>query len=305
MFGWRATFWMNVPVCFVSLLATMTFVPETRGIVPRSLDPVGQILVMAFLGGTVGVLIKGPGRGWNSPPVLSMLVLAMLALIAFVAVERRIADPVINLRFFPSAPFSATVIIAILVSTAQGSFLFLFSLLLQGPFAYAPLATGALLLPLAVVLALCSAFAGRIVTRQGTRRTLVTGGICVLVSSLLLIFLRDDTRTWYFVVVLMVAGAGFGFINPAISSTVVEGLPPSQSGAASGIAGASRQVGVALGVALAASVARADDAGLLQASHTVFALVAGLGLGIIVLGLVSTSAWAIRTRRRLADFFNE
>lgn len=142
-------------------------------------------------------------------------------------------------------------IVAIMVSTAQGAFLLLFSLLLQGPFAYTPLETGTLLLPLAVSLAPCSIFAGRIVTRRGARPTLVTGGICVLMAGLLLTFLRADARKWYFVVILVIAGAGLGFVTPAISSTVVEGLPQSQSGAASGIAGTSGQVGVALGVALA------------------------------------------------------
>lgn len=260
---------------------------------------------MAFLGGTVGALIEGPERGWDSPLVLGLMVLAMLGLIAFIAVERRVTDPVVDIRFFGSAPFSAAVIIAVAVSTAQGSFLFLFSLLLQGPFGYTPLGTGALLLPLAVALAVSSPLAGRLIASRGTRPALVTGGACVAASSLLLTFLRADASTWYFVVVLMIAGAGLGFINPPISTTAVEGLPPSQSGAASGIAGASRQVGVALGVALAGSVARADDMSLLQASHGMFALVTGLGVGIVLLGIVSTSAWAHETRRRLAGLFDE
>ena len=304
-FGWEATFWMNVPVCTAALVATVVFVPESRAARPRRLDPAGQLLIMAFLGGTVGALIEGPERGWDSPLVLGLMVLAMLGLIAFIAVERRVTDPVVDIRFFGSAPFSAAVIIAVAVSTAQGNFLFLFSLLLQGPFGYTPLGTGALLLPLAVALAVSSPLAGRLIANRGTRPALVTGGACVAASSLLLIFLRTDASTWYFVVVLMIAGAGLGFINPPISTTAVEGLPPSQSGAASGIAGASRQVGVALGVALAGSVARADNMSLLQASHGMFALVTGLGVGIVLLGIVSTSAWAHETRRRLADLFNE
>ena len=122
-FGWEATFWMNVPVCTAALVATVVFVPESRAARPRRLDPAGQLLIMAFLGGTVGALIEGPERGWDSPLVLGLMVLAMLGLIAFIAVERRVTDPVVDIRFFGSAPFSAAVIIAVAVSTAQGCLL--------------------------------------------------------------------------------------------------------------------------------------------------------------------------------------
>lgn len=303
-FGWEASFWLNVPVCVAAIVATALFVPESRAPRPRRLDPAGQLLMMAFLAGVVGALIEGPEVGWSSPPVLALAGAAAAGLAAFVVVERRSAEPMVDIRFFGSAPFSASMLIAVAVFTVQGAFLFLMSLLLQGPLGYSASATGALLVPMAVVLALSSPFSGRLVGRRGTRPSLVIGGAGVSLAGLMLALLPADARMWYLLAVFMVLGVGLGFVNPPITTTAVAGLPLSQAGAASGMAAASRQVGVALGVAVAGSVAGVDDARLVAASRPVFWLAVALGLVVVVLGVISTTEWARGTRRRLDALFS-
>ena len=298
-FGWEANFWLSVPVCLTALAGTALFVPESRAARPRRLDPAGQLLMMALLAGTVGALIEGPDNGWSSAPVLAAAALAAVALALFVVVERRVAEPLIDLRFFRSAPFSSSVLIAVAVFTVQGGFLFLVSLLLQGPLGYSALMTGVLILPMAAVLALSSPTSGRLVGRRGTRPSLVIGGAAISVTGVMLALLDGGTPAWYLIAAFMVLGLGLGFVNPPITTTAVAGLPLSQAGAASGIASASRQVGVALGVAVAGLVAGADDARLISASRPVFWLASVLGLVVVALGVVSTSAWARDTRRRL------
>ena len=302
-FGWEANFWLSVPVCLAALAGTALFVPESRAARPRRFDPVGQLLMMALLAGTVGALIEGPDNGWSSAPVLAAAALAAVALALFVVVERRVAQPLIDLRFFRSAPFSSSVLIAVAVFTVQGGFLFLISLLLQGPFGYSALMTGALILPMAVVLALSSPTSGRLVGRRGTRPSLVIGGAAIAVTGVMLALIRGGTPAWYLIAAFMVLGLGLGFVNPPITTTAVAGLPLSQAGAASGIASAARQVGVARGVAAAGLVAGADDARRISASRPVFWLAAVLGLVVVALGVVSTSAWARGTRRRLDTLF--
>ena len=286
-------------MCLAALAGTALFVPESRAARPRRLDPAGQLLMMVLLAGTVGALIEGPDSGWSSAPVLAAAGLAAAALALFVVVERRVAEPLIDLRFFRSAPFSSSVLIAVAVFTVQGGFLFLVSLLLQGPLGYSALMTGVLILPMAAVLALSSPTSGRLVGRRGTRPSLVIGGAAISVTGVMLALLDGGTPTWYLIAAFMVLGLGLGFVNPPITTTAVAGLPLSQAGAASGIASASRQVGVALGVAVAGLVAGADDARLISASRPVFWLAAVLGLAVVALGVVSTSAWARGTRRRL------
>ena len=154
-----------------------------------------------------------------------------------------------------------------------------------------------------MVLALSSPTSGRLVGRRGTRPSLVIGGAAIAVTGVMLALISSGTPAWYLIAAFMVLGLGLGFVNPPITTTAVAGLPLSQAGAASGIASASRQVGVALGVAAAGLVAGADDARLISASRPVFWLAAVLGLVVVALGVVSTSAWARGTRRRLDALF--
>ena len=92
-------FWLNVPVCVAAIVATALFVPESRAPRPRRLDPAGQLLMMVFLAGVVGALIEGPEIGWSSPPVLVLAGAAAAGLAAFVVVERRSAEPMVDIRF--------------------------------------------------------------------------------------------------------------------------------------------------------------------------------------------------------------
>ena len=95
------------------------------------------------------------------------------------------------------------------------------SLLLQGPLGYSASVTGALLVPMAVVLALSSPFSGRLVGRRGTRPSLVIGGAGVSLAGLMLALLSADARMLYLLAVFMVLGVGLGFVNPPITTTTV------------------------------------------------------------------------------------
>ena len=104
------------------------------------------------------------------------------------------------------------------------------------------------------------------------------------------------------VVVYVVFGIGFGFVNPPISTTAVSGMPPAQSGVAASIASTCRQVGATLGVAVLGSmVAGRDAAGFITASHGGWAVVCGCGLAVLLLGLASTSGWARATAQRTRE----
>ena len=118
--GWAANFWLNVPVCLVAAIGAVLFVPESRAARPRRFDPAGQILMLGLLAGAVGALIEGPEAGWSSSLVLTLAVLAVVCLALFTVVERRVAEPLVDLRFFRSAAFSSSVLIAVMVFTVQG-----------------------------------------------------------------------------------------------------------------------------------------------------------------------------------------
>ena len=73
MSGWRAVFWINLPICAAAIILTAIFVPESRSATMRDVDPIGQALGVAFLFGVVFVMIQGPEIGWSALPTLVIL----------------------------------------------------------------------------------------------------------------------------------------------------------------------------------------------------------------------------------------
>jgi len=148
--GWRAVFWINLPICAAAILLTAIYVPESKSATMRDVDPVGQALGMAFLFGVVYVLIEAPGIGWANARVIVVAAVAILAFFAFLRYESRRHDPFIDLRFFRSIPFASATLIAVCAFAAWGAFLFMMSLYLQGERGFSALHTGLIYLPVAV-----------------------------------------------------------------------------------------------------------------------------------------------------------
>jgi len=302
--GWRAVFWINLPICAVAILLAAIFVPESRSTSMRSVDPVGQALAVTFLFGMVFVLIEGPARGWGEPDVVAVSVIAALAFVAFLRYEARRADPFIDLRFFRSIPFSSATIIAVSAFAAWGAFLFMMSLYLQGQRGFSALDTGLIYLPLAFGALIFAPLSGRLVGRFGARPSLLTAGTLMTAATLMLTQLSADTPVWQLLVVFAVFGIGFSMVNAPITNEAVSGMPSDRAGAASGIASASRQVGVSVGVALCGSVAGAALADptidFARTARPLWLIFAGVGVLIFALGFYSTSPRGLRSAERLA-----
>ena len=303
--GWRSIFWVNVPVTLAAIVLTARFVPESRSDRPRRIDPVGQVLVIALLGGVTFGIIETPVRGAGSPEVLGAFALALVALLVLVPVELRRREPLLDPRFFRSVSFSAATVIAVAVFAALAGFLFLNALYLQGVRGYSALHAGLLTLPMAAGVALLPPLSGRIVGTRGPRIPLVVGGIGIATGGVLLTSLADATPIALLLVAYAVFGIGSGMVNAPITNATVSGMPPSQAGVAAAVASTSRQVGSALGVAVLGAIVTAGTTGagavgLAAASHTAWWVVTGCGLGVVVLGFVCTSTWGRRTDERAA-----
>lgn len=303
--GWRAVFWINLPICLIAIVLTAILVPESRSPIMRTLDPVGQALAMIALGGAVYGLIEGPGHGWGSPRTAIVFAVAAAAFVGFLLWERRHDDPFIDLRFFGSVPFASATVIAICAFANWGGFLFLMSLYLQEDRGFSAVGTGAMLVPPAIAVLICSPLSGRAVGRWGTRPSLVIAGIALLISSSMMLFIDDATPVPLLAFMFFIFGLGFGMINAPITNSAVAGMPRHRAGAASAVASTSRQIGVSLGVALAGSVTG------LAAAHTaidfssamtaMWWIVIAFSAAILVLGIVSTTPWALRTAQTVSD----
>nr|WP_144761632.1 MFS transporter [Curtobacterium sp. 9128] len=303
--GWRAIFWINVPIGIAAIVLTFLFVPESRAPRPRRLDPLGQGLVIVLLAALVGGLIEGPRLGWSSRGALGLFVVAAAALVVLVVVERRTAEPLIDVRFFRSIPFSSAVLTAIAAFGANGAFLFLSALYLQEVRGMSPFQAGLWTLPAALATMLTSPISGRLVGSFGTRVPLVIAGIGIGGAGAVLTTIDAHTPMGVLVVAFVLFGLGFGMVNAPITNTAVSGMPRAQSGSAAAVASTSRQTGVSLGVALAGTVTGASavasvGAGFAVATHAMWWIVVGIGAGIVVVGFVSSSVAARRSVSRIA-----
>ncbi|GAA0573770.1 MFS transporter [Kribbella sandramycini] len=298
--GWRFIFWINVPVAIAAVVMTALFVPESRAAVPRRIDPVGQVLVVLLLGGLTYGLIEGRALGWGSPLILGCFGLTVVALIALVGYERRREQPLLDPRFFRSAPFSGATLIAVAGFAALSGFLFLNSLYLQSVRGYSALHAGLLTLPMAAMTLLFSPISGWLVGHRGPRLPLVVAGTMLAASGAILSQLSGETTLVMLATGYLVFGIGFGMLNAPITNAAVSGMPRSQAGVAAAVASTSRQVGASLGVAVAGTVLSARlvgplESGFVPAARLYWFIIVGCGLLVLALGLITTTAWARRT----------
>jgi MFS family permease len=204
----------------------------------------------------------------------------------------------------------------VLAFTVLGGFLFVITLYLQEVRGDLPLRAGLSLLPATIVMAAAAPISGQFTGRHGPRVPLAASGLLTAAGTGLLLGLSPGTSYLQIAVALAVLGAGLGLVNPPITNTGVSGMPPAQAGVASAVISASRQIGSVVGVAvmgdlvttgvrsgMAAGQARA--VALSAATHGPWVLALACGLGIALVGYLTTaraqaSAAAVLTEPRPA-----
>jgi EmrB/QacA subfamily drug resistance transporter len=308
--GWRAVFFVNVPIGVAAFVLTTLYVPRSRAARPRRLDPVGQVLVILALASLTYAIIEAPRTGWTSAGTLGLFAFSLVCFASLVWYELRRREPLLEMRFFRSVPFAGANTIALAAFAAQGGFLFLNTLYLQGVRHLSPFHAGLYMLPMAGMLLVFAPVSGRLVSRHGPRPSLVSAGGALLVASMLLTRLTPTTSASYLLGAYFLFGIGAGLINPPITNTAVSGMPPSQAGVAAAIASTSRQVGMTLGVAVLGAIAGGTISGAVgpsfaAATHVGWWICAGLGLLCLVLGVLTTTRWAESTARETAERFRE
>jgi EmrB/QacA subfamily drug resistance transporter len=295
--GWRSIFWINVPVGIAAFLLAWRFVPESRAEHPRRLDPVGQLLVLTLLASLTFGIIEGPAAGWFSPLIIGCFVLAAAALAGLLWWEPRRAEPLIELRFFRSPPFSGATLVAVCAFASLGGFLFLNTLYLQEVRGLSALQSGLYTLPMAVMTIVASPLSGRLVGGRGTRLPLHIAGTAMALGVLPLTWAGPDTPAWQLFAGYLLFGFGFGMVNTPITNTAVSGMPRARAGVAAAIASTSRQVGTALGVAVIGAVIASGSG---PDSPAGWWIMFALGLAVLTVGHLSTGSWARATAAREA-----
>ena len=248
--GWRSVFWVNLPIGALAWLLGRKVLPESRAERPRRLDPAGQLLAVLLLVSITGAVIQGPSRGWTSPLIVGAGATAVLALGAFLLVEWRSPEPMLELRYFRLPSFTAATAIAFWTFIVLAGFLFVTTLYLQQARGMSPFRAGLATLPATAAIALAAYSAGHWDARRGPREPLLVGGCLVAAGSGLLIPVVTTTPYVHLAVAYLLVGLGVGLVNPPITTTAISSMPIDQVGTASAVGATARQTGNALGVAI-------------------------------------------------------
>jgi len=290
--GWRSVFWISVPLGILALVLTGVFVPESKAARARRFDLPGQLLIIVMFASVIAATIEGPRRGWGDGWIIALFALAAFALAAILLVEPRRREPLIELRFFRSPPFTGANGISLLMTASLGGLLFLSTLYLQDARGFTPLQAGLTIIPLAAAQAIAANVSGRLVAAHRDRAALALGGGLIALGAFGLVFLTVRTDIVYVLAAFAVFGLGAGLIGPPVSHTAISGLPADQTGVAGAIAASARQFGSAIGVAVTGSLVTTTGAGFIDSSHVAWAVLTAAGLAALVLALISTNTWA-------------
>ena len=306
--GWRSIFWINLPIGAAAIVLAALYVPESKAARARRVDPVGQLLVFTVLAALICAVIEGPRLHWDSAAIIGLFTLSGLAVLGLLLYEPRRIDPLLDLRFFRSVPFSSAAVIAICSFSAFMGFLFLNALYLQEVRGLSAFHTGLCTLPLALATTICSPISGRMVGAYGTRPSLLLAGAGIGLSALIMTQLTATSPLGLLMLAYVIFGIGFGLVNAPITNTAVSGMPKAQAGLAAAVASTSRQIGASLGVAVAGTVVGARVAAGLsftQATHAVWWIMVATGVMVVVLGLLSNSGWARASSRQAAQLLED
>ncbi|MDT4935961.1 MAG: hypothetical protein QOK11_3853 [Pseudonocardiales bacterium] len=305
--GWRAIFWINIPIGVAAFVLAALFVPESKAARARRVDVGGQLAVIVLLASLTYAIIEAPRVGWGSVDTVALLVVALVALATLIRHERRRADPLLDVRFFRSVPFAAATMTAGFAFGAFAGFLFLNTLYLQDVRGFSALQAGLCMLPFAVMTMIFAPLSGRMVGSRGPRAPLLLSGVAMFVGGLLLVPLTPTTPLAWVLAGYAVFALGFGMVNAPITNAAVSGMPRSQAGVAAAVASTSRQVGAALGVAVVGSVLSSGlagaslETGFASAARADWWVIAACGFAVLALGALSTGRWAVGTAARTAD----
>ncbi len=250
-FGWRAVFFVNIPVGIIGILLTMKYITNPFSIAKHGFDIHGQILAIVGIAALAFGLIEAGRLGWMSALVISAFIIFLMSFIAFLAVEQRTILPMLPLSLFQSKTFSTAIAIGMILNIGFYGELFILPLYFQQIREYSVLMTGLAILPLPGFVALASYIAGRIASITGPRLPMIAGLIIGGIGFFALLIVGRHAPS-YLLLALPLAAIGFGtaFTMPAATIAVINAAPKDQAGIASGALNASRQVGSLIGVAI-------------------------------------------------------
>lgn len=283
--GWSSIFLLNLPLGAVTVLLGLWSLEESSHPEHAALDPVGQFLSVAFLGTLTYGLIGAGQHGWAAASTMLALAVSVFALVLFIAVEHRVARPVLPVDLFRRGDFASSNFASFILGFSGYTSLFLFSLFLQNAQGWSASEAGWRMAPVFLAMLVVAPMFGRLAARFGMRR-LMGVGYALLGASMLSMSLFGAQTAYGLVALCFTAlGIALGLTVPATGAAVMASAPRERSGTASATMNALRQGGMAIGIALLGSIMNAGT-------------VASLGKAFAQAGFHDAAAQAAATAQR-------
>ena len=284
---WQTIFWVGVPLGILGSVWSMRSLKELGLRTPGRMDWAGTAafgvgLTVLLIGITYGIQpYGGHSTGWTSPLVAGAVGAGLLLLIAFVAIELRVAQPMVDVRLFRSTAFGMGNLAGLMSSVGRGGLQFMLIIWLQGiwlplhgySFESTPLWAGIYMLPMTVGFLMAGPLAGSLSDRYGARPFTLGGMVVMAVSFVALAMIPVDFNYWLFGALIFLNGLGGGIFTAPNTAAIMSSVPAAQRGAASGVratffnAGSSLSIGVFFSlmvVGLAHTLPAAMSTGLRQ-----------------------------------------
>jgi EmrB/QacA subfamily drug resistance transporter len=299
--GWRWVLLVNEPVCVAAVLAALRLFADDarRPPSPARLDVRGALLSTAGMLLLVFTLVKAPDVGWGAGRTVGGLAGAVALLVAFVANEARVADPLLPLSIFRVRGLAAADITQLIGIAGIISMFFFLTLYMQNVLGWSQLNTGLAYLPLCFGVAIAAGVASQLLVRIGTRPVMVAGALLAGAGLFLLSRVPvDGDYVSDLLPGLMIASFGLGSVFVAVTTAANEGVPPEQAGLAAALLNTSQQVGGALGLAVFSALATSRTTTLLAGhARPAEALTQGIHRALLAcaLCLAAASLLALRT----------
>ena len=260
--SWHWLFWLPLVLIGVALLGVMFGVPESPVRAQGRLDVLGATILSVSLVSLLLAISKGREWGWDDGKTLTLLVVGVITLIAFVLVELRVHDPLMDMRLIRIRGVWATNLVALILGFAMFGTFLLVPNLLELPaatgygFGKTVSQAGLFLLPTTLMMLVFGPIAGLLDRRYGPKLPLVLGTISVIASFVLVAVAHD--QIWQVLLSGVLTGAGIGLCFASMSNAIIESVPATHTGEAISVNTIARTIGSSIGTAVIASVIASD-----------------------------------------------
>jgi EmrB/QacA subfamily drug resistance transporter len=299
--SWQWLFWLPLVLIVLAIVGATLGIPESPVRAPGRLDLVGTGVLSTSLVTLMLAVSKGRDWGWTSPTTLTLLAVGVVAMVAFIAIERRVSEPLINMRLMARRGVWTTNVVGLVVGFALfGTFLLIPSLL-ELPaatgygFGKSVTQAGLFLMPTVLMLLVFGPLSGILAKRVGAKVPLVAGSILVALSYGLLAVAH--TSLWQVVVSGLLTGAGLGLTFAAMSNAIIDAVPATHTGEAISVNTITRTIGGSIGTSVIAAVISANSTSRGLPLDAAFTQGFWVCAAVAVVGVIA--ALALPSRRRV------